>query len=236
MEPREREMTSAWLAMASLMPWRTQLRRPPAWPVEHEAVSLARAGEALEDFDVEERGLRGDADDAAGPGPSGAGGERGCPGAVALLVLRGAVVAGAGEGGLVDFGEVEGEVWGDVGVGGVDAAVEDGDADAGADGGVPGPVAGPPGTCGAEAAGLDGRPSPAGSCRGVGGVCRVSVEMMTGAVDGIGGAVWEVLRAWAVTAVVEDDVDVGLGGEAGEVGGVVVGEVCWTARPRRRCA
>ena len=50
-----------------------------------------------------------------------------------LLVRRAAVVAGAGQasgGGLVDLGEVEGEVRGDVGVGCVDAAIEDGDADA----------------------------------------------------------------------------------------------------------
>ena len=28
-------MMSAWLAMASSMPWRTQLRRPLAWPLVH---------------------------------------------------------------------------------------------------------------------------------------------------------------------------------------------------------
>ncbi len=61
---------------------------------------------------------------------------------MALLVLRGAVVAGGGVGGLVDFGEVESEIGGDVGVVFVDAAVEDGDADAFPHGGVPGPVRG----------------------------------------------------------------------------------------------
>ena len=44
---------------------------------------------------------------------------------------------GLGVGGLVDFAEIEGEVGGNVGVGLVDAAVDDGDADAFAHGGVP---------------------------------------------------------------------------------------------------
>jgi hypothetical protein len=59
---------------------------------------------------------------------------------VALLVLRGAIVAGRGVGGLINFGEVQGEVGGDVGVSFVDAAVEDGNADAFAHGDVPGTV------------------------------------------------------------------------------------------------
>ncbi len=59
---------------------------------------------------------------------------------MALLVLRRAVVAGAGEAGggvLIDLAEVQGEIGGDVGVAGVDAAVEDCDADACAGGDVP---------------------------------------------------------------------------------------------------
>ena len=105
-----------------------------------------RGGHALEDFDVEEGGcgatpmiwpvlgpMRSAARDAVQvPWPFWSWGE---PSSQAL----GRPV------GLVDFGEVEGEVGGDVGVGGVDAAVEDGDADACAHGGVPGPWAGPPG-------------------------------------------------------------------------------------------
>ena len=59
-----------------------------------------------------------------------------------LLVLRGAVIARCGIGGLVDFGEVEAEVWSDVGVELIDATVDDGDADAFAHGGVPGAVNG----------------------------------------------------------------------------------------------
>ena len=108
----------------------------------------------MKDFDVEEGRGGGDADDLSGAGADGSGGERGGPGAVAVLVLRGAVVAGAGVGGLVDFGEIEGEVGGDVGVGLVDAAVDDGDADAFAHGGVPGAVRGAAGNVVAVAADL----------------------------------------------------------------------------------
>ncbi len=53
-------------------------------------------GEAFEDFDVEDGGLRGDSGDEAGVGPEGSGGERGRPGSVAGLVCGGAVVAGDG--------------------------------------------------------------------------------------------------------------------------------------------
>ena len=97
----------------------------------------------LEDFDVEQGGGGGYADQQAGAGADGSGGERGGPGTVTLLVLRTAVVAWtgqAGDGGLVDFGEVEGEVGRDVGVVAVHAAVEDRDAHAGAEGLVPGTV------------------------------------------------------------------------------------------------
>ena len=129
------------------------------------------AGHALEDFDVEDGCARGDADDQTGAGTDGGGGERGGPGAVALLVLRGAVVAGAGVGGLVDLAEVEGEVGGDVGVGGVDAAVENGDADAFAGGGVPWAVRGATGDVVAVAADLlDGPALRGGGVEGV--VCR----------------------------------------------------------------
>jgi len=39
--PRESEMMSAWLATASSMPWRTQLRRPLPWPASQAAVGVA---------------------------------------------------------------------------------------------------------------------------------------------------------------------------------------------------
>ena len=64
-------------------------------------------GETLEDLDVEEGGGGGDADEKAGAGANGGGGQRGDPCAVALLVLRGAVVAGTGQaggGGLIYLG------------------------------------------------------------------------------------------------------------------------------------
>ena len=105
----------------------------------------------------------------SGAWADGCGSEGGGPGAVALLVLRGAVVAGAGVGGGVDFGEVEGEVGGDVGVGGVDAAIENCDANSFALGNVPGAVRGAAGDVVAVAADLlDG---PALRC-GVEGVVR----------------------------------------------------------------
>ena len=61
---------------------------------------------------------------------------------MALLVLRGAIVAGTGVGGLVDLSEIEREVGGDIGMGLVDTAVDDGDADTLAHGGVPWAVRG----------------------------------------------------------------------------------------------
>ena len=73
---------------------------------------------------------------------------------MALLILGCAVVAGAGEGGLVDLREVEGQVGGEVGVLGVDAGVEDGDADTGAGGDVPGAVGGASGDAFAVASDL----------------------------------------------------------------------------------
>ena len=66
--------------------------------------------------------------------------------------------------GLIDFAEVEGEVGGDVGVGGVDAAVEDGDADAFAHGGVPGASGGAAGDVVAVAAYLTDGPALGGVC------------------------------------------------------------------------
>ena len=129
----------------------------------------AGGGHALEDFDVEEGGGGGDTDDLAGAGADGSGGEGGGPGAVAHLVLGGAVVAGAGVGGLVDLGEVEGEIGGDVRVGGIDAAVEDGDANAFALGDVPGAVRGAAGDVVAVTSNLLDGPSLG---RGVVGVVR----------------------------------------------------------------
>ena len=145
-------------------------------------------------------GCGGYADDLSGAGADGGGGERGGPGAVALLVLRGAVVAGAGVGGLVDFGEVEGEIGGDVGMGLVDAAVDDGDADAFAHGGVPGAVRRAAGDVVAVAADLLDGPSLRGGVVGVvgwrwrgvgreGGVVRIGpwVGSLPIGVDGAGG-------------------------------------------------
>ena len=100
-------------------------------------------GHALKDFDVEQGGGGGDTDDVACSGAESRCGERGAPGAVTLLVLRCAVVTGGGDtslGGLIDFAEVESEVGGDVGVDGVDSAVEDGDTNTFSHGGVPGTV------------------------------------------------------------------------------------------------
>ena len=125
-------------------------------------------GHALEDFDVEDGRGGSYADDLSGSGTESSGCEGGGPGAVALLILGGAVVAGTGVGGLVDFGEVECEVGGDIGVGCVDAAVDDGDADAFAHGGVPGAVRGCAGDVVSVAADLLDGPSLWG--RGVVGV------------------------------------------------------------------
>ena len=121
----------------------------------------------LEDFDVEDGRGWGDSDDLSGSGTHGCGGEGGGPGAVAFLVLGSAVVAGAGVGGLIDLGEIEGEVGGDVGVGLVDAAVDDGDADAFAHGGVPGSVGRAAGDVVAVAADLLDGPALRGGVVGV---------------------------------------------------------------------
>jgi len=59
---------------------------------------------------------------------------------------------------LVDFGEIEGEVGGDVGVILVDAAVEDWRCGRLLHGGVPGAVGGATGDAGAEAAGFEDGP------------------------------------------------------------------------------
>src|SRR5277367_6008858 len=122
---------------------------------------------ALEDFDVKDGGLGGYSDDLAGARTDGGGGKGGGPGAVTGLVLRGAVVAGAGVGGLVDFCEIEGEIWGDVGVGLVDAAVDDGDADAAPHGDVPGTVRGATGDVVAVASDLLDGPALRGGVVGI---------------------------------------------------------------------
>ena len=122
---------------------------------------------ALEDFDVEDGGLGSYSDDLAGSWADGSGGEGGGPGAVAGLVLRCAVVAGCGISGLVDLGQVEGEIWGDVGVRLVDAAVEDGDADAASHGGVPWTVRGASGDVRSVAADLLDGPTLRGGVVGV---------------------------------------------------------------------
>jgi hypothetical protein len=185
----------------------------------------AGVGETFEDFDVEDGGLRGYSNDLAGAGAHCAGGEGSGPCAVALLVLRGAVVAGTGQTGLwglVDLGEVEAEVGGDVGVVLVDAAVEDGDADAGSEGLVPGAVGGAAGDVGAVSAGLDYGPVLRGA--GVVGVVRRS-DGWRGCGDsderGEDGVEDEVVGG--DDAVVDDVLDGGLGAEGGEGGGVVGG-------------
>jgi hypothetical protein len=135
---------SAKLAMASSMPCVTQLRSPLVSPdshcwawVEPERVAGMR-WRAL----MDSRG-RGDADYLSGAWSDGGGGERGGPGAMALLVLRSSIVAQArvsGLGILIHLGKVEGEVRSDVGVHLVDTAVENCDTDAFAHGDVPGAV------------------------------------------------------------------------------------------------
>ena len=160
-------MTSARLVMASSMPCMTQLRRPLASPASHWSARVGAGdggGHALEYFDVEDGGRGGYADDLSGAGADGCGGEGGSPGAVARLILGGAVIAGGWVGGLVDFSEVEGEVGGYVGMGLVDAAVDDGDADAFAHGGVPGAVRGAAGDVVAVAADLLDGPALGGVC------------------------------------------------------------------------
>ena len=128
----------------------------------------------LEDFDVEYCRGGGYADDFSGPGADGSGGERRGPCAVTLLILGAAVVAGAGVCALVDFGKVKGQIWGDIRVGSVDAAVEDGNADAFAHGGIPRAV-----------------------CRCAGGVISVAANLLDGPSLRSGGVVGVVGgRSW----------------------------------------
>jgi hypothetical protein len=142
---------------------------------------------------------------------------------VALLVLRGGVVAWAGQagGGLVDLGEVEGEVGGDVGVVLVDAGVQNGDADACAQGGVPGTGGGAAGDVGAVASGLADGPALRGGVVGViwGGRRGRRRRWWWGRwwwggdADGGGDYGAEDERVGGDDAVVDDELDVGLGAE-----------------------
>ena len=193
-------------------------------------VTCDGGGHALQDLDVEDGGRGSYADDLAGAGTLGGGGERGGPGAVAFLVLWGAVVAGAGVRGLVDFGEVEGEVGRYIGVGGVHAAVDDGDAHAFAHGDAPGAIGGAAGNVVAVAADLLDGPALG---RGVEGIVGWGSRGEVGEDGAVGGEAAYGLRAadgalggWGdglgletvggEDAVVEDVVDVGLGGQAAE--------------------
>ena len=176
---------------------------------------------ALEDLDVEEGGGWGDADDLSSIGPLCGCGERGGPGAVAGLILRGAVVAWAGQaglGGLVDLREIEGEVGCEIGVGGVDSAIENSDADAVAHGGVPRASGWAAGDVVAVASDLADCPALRAGVEGVEGELRAGWSDD----DAEGG-----LRNWAQDevaggddTVVQDVLDVGQGGEAAEGGGV----------------
>src|SRR5882762_6303624 len=56
---------------------------------------------------------------------------------MAGLILRSAVVAGAGKGSFGDLREIENEIRGKVWMGGVDTTIEDGDADTFAGGDIP---------------------------------------------------------------------------------------------------
>ena len=78
-----------------------------------------------------------DADDLSRARADGSGGERRDPGAVAVLVLRRAVVARAGIVGLINLAQIQREVRRDVGVRLVDAAIENGDANTVSHGSVP---------------------------------------------------------------------------------------------------
>ncbi len=165
-------------------------------------------GHAFEDLDVQNGGSGGYSDELAGAGTLRCGGEGCGPGSVALLVLRGAVVAGAGKVGLSDFAEVEGEVRDDVWMGGVDAAVDDGDADAFTHGGVPWAGAGAAGDVIAVSADLlDGPALRGGGVEGVVGLGGVDDDAEGGVRDGLGAE-----KACGDDAVVGDVVDVGLGG------------------------
>lgn len=95
---------------------------------------------ALEDLDVEQGGGGGDADDLSGTWTECCGSEGGGPGAVAFLILWSAIVAWAGKSGdrgLIDFADIEGEVGCEVGMSGVDSAIQNGDANTFACGGIP---------------------------------------------------------------------------------------------------
>ena len=139
----------------------------------------------------------------------------------------------AGNGGLVDFGEIECEIGGNVGVGCVDAAVEDGDADAGAEGLVPWASRGASGDSGSVSAGLaDGPALRRGGVVGVvgrgwwrdRGWCGCG-----GSADGDADGGWEDMAKDEVVsgenAVMDDEFDVGLGAECGDGGGFVRGGV-----------
>ena len=92
---------------------------------------------------------------------------------MALLVLGTAIVAGAGVSALVNFSDVESQIRGEIGMGLVDAAVDDGDADAFTHGGVPGAVPG-----------------------GAGGVVSVAADLLDGPALWGGGVVGIVGRGW----------------------------------------
>ena len=195
-------------------------------------------GETLEDLDVEEGCGGGDADEKASAGADGGGGQRGDPCAVALLILRRAVVAGAGQacgGGLIYLGHVEGEVGRDVRVKRVDSAVEDGDANACAHGGVPWAVGGTTWDASAEASGLQDGPGlrSGGVVSVVGGGCwgggwgwnwsRCGCGCADGDPDGGGKDGAEDEGVGGEDAVVDDELDVGVGAQGGDGGGFVVG-------------
>ena len=67
-------------------------------------IGAVTRGHTLERLDVEDAGLRRDADGESCAGSDGSGGERGGLGPVALLVLWRAVIARSGESSLVDLG------------------------------------------------------------------------------------------------------------------------------------
>ena len=132
---------------------------------------------------------------------------------MALLVLRRTVVAGGWEGGGVHLGEAEGEVWGDVGVGYVDSAIEDRDADACPLGPIPGAEGGATRDTRAVSAGLEDGPVLGGTIEAV-GLIRVNGEVR---VSGAGDLVtFDV-------AVAKHEIDAGNGGKTGESGVVFEG-------------
>jgi len=166
-------------------------------------------GHALKDFDVEEGGGGGYTNEFAGSGASGCGGEGCSPSAMALLVLWGAVVAGTGKVGLIDFAEVEGEVGSDVRVGGVDATVDDGDADSFAHGGIPWAAGGAAGSIAAVSSHLPDSPALWRVIEGVVGQGCVDDDAEGRVLDGLCTEVGS-----GDDAVVEDVFDVGLSAEA----------------------